>query len=356
MEKIKILYPYHLDCLPGAPATVHREVRKRLVKEEFRIDYLETPFPSFVKRFRKKLRPLAGYFSSAPWNIKHLLKNYDIIQTGPSYFHLFWKFFSDQSIHVHLSHGTTPTHLPEETPYTGPRRWLFMEADHIIAVSKYIQRKIKEQIGKNSTVIHNGADVEKFSPDKRERSILKKYDLEHPLVLYVGRFVEGKRPDLVLRIAKEFKNIDFAIRGSGPLESDLKRYKREKNLKNVKFLPYLSEEDLAKLYASSDVLLYPTEYEPCALSVSEALASGLPVIAHKSGGTKEVVSNEVGFLTEENSVPEVKNCLSILLKDEDLRKRMSEKARERCVKRFSWDVIAKKYGEFYRQVAGEGGK
>lgn len=348
-EEINILYPYFFECFSGPFVNIHQELEKRLERKGFQISHFDSLFPGIVRRFDEEMRPLINYLTSGILNSKYLTKNFDIIQTGPSLFHIPWAFLKD-SIQVHFCGGTVPSHKPEKIRYEYPLKWLIENADHRISVSNYVAEVVEEHLGLESTVIHNGVDTSEFRPENKTSEVLEKYDLEKPIVLFVGRLIEGKRPDIVIKLAEYFPEVSFVIRGDGPLEKKLKEYRYSRDVSKVIFLPNIPFDDLKSLYASSDVFLFPSEYEPFGLVTVEAMASGLPVIAHDSGGSSEIVTKETGLLSKNNSVGELKECLSILLEDKSLREDIGEKGRKRVKKKFDWDKISGEYADYYQKI------
>jgi glycosyltransferase involved in cell wall biosynthesis len=247
--------------------------------------------------------------------------------------------------HIHTAYGTIETHKLEEIRNSNRQfiKNLLESADQVIAVSHFVRKVLRTHLGIDSKVIYNGVDTEFFKPERGSKKVLERYKLDKPLVLYVGRLIGKKRPDLVLEMAEKFKEATFAIRGDG-------RFLREKIPNNVKFLPFLREIELAELFATSDIFLFPSEHEPFGLVTIEAMSSGTPVIGHNSGGTKEIVKDgETGFLTD-NTTSDLSEKLSKLLEDENLRRKMGEKARERVKNKFSLHRMVREYSDLYESM------
>jgi glycosyltransferase involved in cell wall biosynthesis len=139
---------------------------------------------------------------------------------------------------------------------------------------------------------YNVGDIEYFSTaaDAFRRS--EDYNVtrrQYPacLFIYVGSLIPRKRPDLVIEALSTIKHADIGlfIVGNGPQYEALQRLADELMPGKVWFWGHQQREDLAKLYALTDVFILPTMQEPGSIVLSEALASGLYVIASKFDGT-----------------------------------------------------------------------
>ena len=114
-----------------------------------------------------------------------------------------------------------------------------------------------------------------------EKKILRdKLDIsEEKVVLSVGQFIHRKGFDLLLQVAKNVpEGIGVYIVGGTPTEEYL-YLKKQLNVPNVHFLPFMSKEDLRQYYQASDVFAFFTREDIWGLVVNEAMANGLPVIS-----------------------------------------------------------------------------
>jgi glycosyltransferase involved in cell wall biosynthesis len=147
-------------------------------------------------------------------------------------------------------------------------------ADAVIVLNDAVHREIQGlDSGARVLTIENGVDLERFHPaDAEERAQLRAelgWD-KAPRVLFVGRFVPKKRPELA---------IDAARRAEGAFELVMVGRGRAPELPDhVDLLGELPMDRLARLYRAADVLLLPSRGEGFPLAVQEAMASGLPVV------------------------------------------------------------------------------
>jgi len=163
-------------------------------------------------------------------------------------------------------------------------------------------------------------------------------DYKH-MIVFVGQFVGWKRIDAVLRAAKIWEK-EF---GDELLTLIVGKQKKEYNIelqnlneslgnKNTCFVGPLMQPELAKLFAAASVCTFPSKAEPFGMVLIEALACGVPVIGADSGGPKDFMTNEVGYLVPENDDIEVfsEHLANAVIKaiKEDWKTKMSEE----CIK------------------------
>ncbi|MQL52420.1 glycosyltransferase [Desulfofundulus thermobenzoicus] len=155
---------------------------------------------------------------------------------------------------------------------------------------------------------------------------------EEKILLFVGRLGREKNIDFLLkafaRITKELPQTRLVLVGGGPEESNLKKLATRLGIASrVLFTGPLARMEVIKCYRSADLFVFASKTETQGLVLAEARASGLPVVAVKAFGTSEmVVDGDDGFLTGE-SIPEFTSHIKKLLAEDDLRQRMSVRAR-----------------------------
>jgi glycosyltransferase involved in cell wall biosynthesis len=103
--------------------------------------------------------------------------------------------------------------------------------------------------------------------------------------LFVGRLIERKGVDILLRAFRELERGELWIAGDGPIRSELE--KAGASDQRVQFLGHLDDQALHELYSHADVLVIPSWYEPWGLVVNEALAHGIAVIATDQVGAAD---------------------------------------------------------------------
>lgn len=147
-----------------------------------------------------------------------------------------------------------------------------------------------------------GVDLERFKPGNRSESFRQKLGVEPecPIVLYVGRLVPEKRPDIIATVVKRLtaQNVKFAcvIVGAGPAEHLIE------NLPNTHHLGWLNGDQLTEAYASSDIFLFPSSVETFGNVTLEAAASGLPLVVEEKCSGHLVDHEQNGYACQAGNV------------------------------------------------------
>jgi len=225
------------------------------------------------------------------------------------------------------------------------------EADAIIVQTKNTQKLVKSIIpSKSVTIIPPAVDTNTFkiidSPtDKLE-------------ILSVGNLLPQKGTEYLIRaipyVKKDFQDIVLRIVGTGPYEQYLRKLSISLNLShNVVFEGYVTREKLVKLYNKATVFCSPSLVEPFGVVMLEAMACGKPIVATKTEGATEIIQNgKEGFLVDIGNPKSIADALLTLLHNHDLTKSMGRNAREKCLKKYSWSVVAKIYSRVYSSILG----
>jgi len=140
-------------------------------------------------------------------------------------------------------------------------------------------------------------DSKEFRPADKKRSKYKLGLKSKFLVLFVGRLIPIKGPEIIMKVAKKLPKIDFVFIGDGPLADKLK--KEARGFSNIKFVGRVEKELLKKYYQAADIFVLPSTYQEAFGKVAiEALSSGTPVIGANRGAIPDVISSQVGRVIE----------------------------------------------------------
>ena len=228
------------------------------------------------------------------------------------------------------------------------------KTENIITVSQWVKQFVE---GKNENckfaVINNGVDVKRFSKKSKkskEFSFLDKID--KPIVLFCGRLLALKGLSTLIESIKKLKGEDIFFLFTGP--GDVENWEKQLEgvpKKNYKFLDYVPHQKIHHLYAKSDLFVLPSFTESFPLTILEAMASGLPVIASKVGGVPEIIDhNKNGLLVEPGNSEQLAESILRVLKDKKLSKKLSKNARDRVKKNFTLDIMTKRTKEVYDNI------
>jgi glycosyltransferase involved in cell wall biosynthesis len=197
-----------------------------------------------------------------------------------------------------------------------------------------------------------GVDARRFHPDKASEKWRERLSGGHPsgrLLLYVGRLAPEKGIERLKAILREVPGTRLAIVGDGPARRDLER---EFAGTATVFTGILQGEDLAAAYASADAFLFPSMTDTLGLAMIEALASGLPIVAARSGASHEIVDEEEnGLLYEADSAHSLVAAVRRLFSDEGFREALAREARAAAEGR-DWGSSTRALRGYYEQALG----
>lgn len=161
-------------------------------------------------------------------------------------------------------------------------------ADRVIAVSKWEQRRLQSDFDIRTTVVPNGVD-DRFFMACQGRKLRR----DRPYLLVVGRLVEYKGVDHVIRALPNLSKYDLLIAGTGPYRAELEELTRTLGVTDrVEFLGYVPDDELPTLYADATVYLSLSHIEAYGITVGEALAAGTPAVVRVKRGLSDWVDRD----------------------------------------------------------------
>ena len=256
-------------------------------------------------------------------------------------------------------------------------------ADKIIAVSKFTKQEIVNLYNTKENkidVIYNGGVAEEFLQKYSTEEVLnfrKKYDIIKPYLLYLGTLQPRKNiPFLIevfVKLKKKYKgsplidSLDLVLRGSRQgrnydkkIDTLLQKIDRENKelMRNIKFVDYVSNEDVPLIFAGAEVFCFPSVYEGFGLPLLEAMSVRTPTLASKIKCFKEI-SGSASVLAKVNVVDDWVKKLYDILTNQKLRDVCIKRGEDR-VKEFSWRKNARQtvrlYGEMYKKTKNKNKK
>jgi glycosyltransferase involved in cell wall biosynthesis len=204
-----------------------------------------------------------------------------------------------------------------------------------------------------------GVDARRFRPEHASKAWRVRLSGGHPdekILLYVGRLAPEKDIGRLRAVLREVPGTRLAIVGDGPARKSLEREFRGTP---TVFSGVLLGDDLAAAYASADLFVFPSTTETLGMVMIEALSSGLPVVAARTGAAHEVVSEGAGLLYEPSFEGGLVAAVRRILEDDALRKSLGRAARA-TVAEYGWEAstaaLRAYYGEAssFRRAAARG--
>ena len=262
-------------------------------------------------------------------------------------------------------HGTMHTKFPSGETARGRAigRFLMGAAHQVIVLGPTYQREMGEAWHRTLAWAPNVCDVDLFRSIPRDEPAPWLAPGDRP-VLFIGRLSAPKGLydlyDAIPRVLAKHPNARFVL--VGVAENDamepVVRAEAEKRglMPRLVFRGSLEGRDKAAAYVTSSMIVVPSWTEAFPLVIPEAMAAGLPVIASAVGAIPDFVKDgEDGLLVPPRNPEALAAAIVRLLDDEDMRRRMSERVRERAPKEFAIEVGCAKVAEVVRGVASPPG-
>ena len=217
-------------------------------------------------------------------------------------------------------------------------KFTLKRADYVLVVNQTLQEKVLE-LGINPDKIYitpNAVDVEKFNPQNKElptdlkTSFDKPLHADKPWLLFVGNLVSQKGVKYLLDAMKLMKTpAKLLVVGDGPLRQELEMKVYRDKISAVVFAG--ARRDVEEIMPSADVFVLPSVSEGSPITILEALASGLPVVATSVGGITEVINEKVGMVVEPANPKKLAAALDKILENRETLRGMGVAAREHAL-------------------------
>lgn len=232
-------------------------------------------------------------------------------------------------------HGEEVTQRMDAGSFGRQRAAHLQAADAVVAVSRFTERALAEQMGvspERICLIENGVDTRRFSPGPDDASLRARFGLQGKrLVVAVGRLVPRKGFDKTIeawsKVCRAHPDAHLVIVGDGPQRPELQALAGASGVAgSITFTGSVDDADLLAAYRSASLFVMPNRTMPdgdtegFGLVFLEANACGRAVIGGRAGGAVEAVRDGVsGLLVNGESVDEIGNAIIRILGDDVLR-------------------------------------
>jgi glycosyltransferase involved in cell wall biosynthesis len=229
-------------------------------------------------------------------------------------------------------------------------QWFYSQLDLVYVNSEnYRQRWIERGIAPEKLKIFpRGLDRLEFNPQLRDPKFWAQFgkDSDDIGLLYVGRISKEKNLDVAVTALRQLRLEGLPVRllivGDGPYLRELMEIAPE-----ACYTGYLKGRELATAYASSDIFVFPSTTDTFGNVVIEAQAAGLPCVVSDQGGPRELVEDGLdGLVTRSLDAEDFARAVRRLVVDDDLRRKMGQRARERVQDR-NWSHA---FRQFWNQT------
>jgi len=199
-------------------------------------------------------------------------------------------------------------------------RAVYNRADLVLTPSQTLKKELKANgIKPRIEVLSNGINLEMFER-KTDYRIRNK-------ILYIGRLGFEKNVEVIIHavaiLAKENKDIILDIVGDGPARLPLEKLTKNLGLKkNIRFLGFISDEEMKKMHQHYDLFVTASTMETQGLVILEAMTAGLPVLGVNKLAVPELIKNNVnGYVSVPHHATDLaKNIKKLLTDSEKLKK------------------------------------
>jgi glycosyltransferase involved in cell wall biosynthesis len=187
----------------------------------------------------------------------------------------------------------------------------------------------------------------RFAPHSdgpQRQTVLARYGIEWPYVLYVGGINARKNIarlfEAFARVHERLPQMRLVVAGkrqwqTGEIDAVFQRLGLERC---VHFTGYVADADLPALYSAAELFVFPSLYEGFGLPPLEAMACGTPVVASNVSSLPEVVG-DAALTVDPHDIPGLAAAIERALRDQELRVELRSRGLQR-VKMFSWSVVA----------------
>lgn len=229
---------------------------------------------------------------------------------------------------------------------------LAYRTDMMVAVSNAVAADMIRYDMLNSRkikVIYNGVDLNKFQKKLSQQEARKIFDLppEGMIIGSVGRLTEQKGHRYLIEAASKLENVCVAIAGDGPLTGDLKQLAGQLNI-NCVFSGEMAYEQVPDFLRTLDIFCFPSLWEGFGISLVEAMAAGIPVVASDIPPHREVV-DEAGIFFPPADSTALLHSLKMLIDGTSLMSTYSIEAKKRA-EIFSIEKTVKAYEDLFNDA------
>lgn len=219
-----------------------------------------------------------------------------------------------------------------------------------IAVSELAKKYYEKDFKKEITIIPNGIDTKKFTPNNKPLINNKKTN-----ILFLGRLEERKGILYLLKawkeINKNFPKTQLIIAGEGPLNKKVDQIISNNRLKAITKIGYIEGDNLARLYNSAEIFCSPaTHAESFGIVLLEAMSCGIPIVAYANKGYSLVLKEISQYsLAKNKNVKDLTNKIIAQITNKDLRNKLITWGLEES-KKYDWDVVSNNVLNVYKQT------
>lgn len=371
--KIAVIGVKGLPARQGGIERACQELYPRLVKLGHSVDLYARP--SYTKqgglsRYQYKgvkiiglpalpLRGFDAFFCAGLGALLSLFGNYDVIHfhaLGPALFSWIPRLMSSAKV-VATCHGLDWQRakwgkISSSIIYLGEKVAVKYSHD-LIVVSQDLQHYFAQTYGLNTVYIPNGPGELAATDEKLGYLDLLNLKPQRYL-LFLGRLVPEKRPDLLIKAFKRLKPEGWRLVLTGDI-SDTEQYgvnlrQLASDNPEIIFTGELQGKRLAEIIRGAGLFVLPSDLEGLPLVMLEAMKEEIPVLASDIPPHKQLVGQDKGFLFRAGNLDSMVSSLQSALEQSSTRVTMAKRAKEHIASIYNWDKIALQNLDVYSQL------
>lgn len=338
--------PYHIHALSRNQAEMGHDVTVLTVSDDQSKPQTEQKAGYTVIRQSPRFELFGNELLAGTVNHLREAEDYDVIH---AHSHLFFSSnltaaygrLTDTPLAI-TCHGLFSQRVPEwfSRFHLGTvGRFTYNAADVVFCYTD-LEREQLQDFGVTSDirVIHNGIDTDRFTPSGETYDRID--EATSPTVVFVGRFVEGKRPRDVLTafrgVLDDIPTANLFFCGDGPLQNELERAVEQMNIQDsVCFLDRVPYQKMPAVYRAADMLVLASRTEGVPRTVLESMACGTPVVSTRLEQTAPIV-NKAGETVPVGDTTALAEAMASILDDRDSLRTLGNIGREVVTTKYDW--------------------
>lgn len=229
-------------------------------------------------------------------------------------------------------------------------RLKYRQFAHVVTISNGIRDVLLAEgvPADHVTCIHSAVDIDAWQGEEDREWLNREFNLPPggKVVAVIAQLIERKGHRFLFealpKILDQVPNAHFLILGKGPLETELKELCKALQIEShVIFAGF--RDDLQRIMPNLDLVVHPALMEGLGVSLLQAAACGVPIVAGRAGGIPEIVEDGVnGFLVEPGISKDIISPVVKLLLDDELRKKLGVSGRMIVNQRYSIETMVDK--------------
>jgi glycosyltransferase involved in cell wall biosynthesis len=308
------------------------------------IKYDDIPIKQFQYTSRENILDLGNRFKKFGERVSFFKNSYKYLKKQRYDFFLIHKpldFFIAYFIKKH-DHKVKIIFISGGEDFYGFDKFFSKYIDFMVSVSIDNAKKIEARYKRHVSVIPNGVDIEKFKKDVTIKDTYKsKFNFKNKKILIsIGRVVGWKGFQMVIDMLETEESFYYILAGDGEYLDNLKKLAKGKNVADrVLFLGSVEHSDLPNYLNIADIFIQPSiGHEAFGITIIEAMACGLPVVASRNGGIVDiVVEGGNGHLFEIGDTDQMIEKIKVCYSNKD---NLSKNAIEHIKNNFTWELCA----------------